>query len=134
MLENTVKSVTGFECEAIDESGDCVAVYAPRPFRDDPEVFLYIEKRGHQLSLTDAAEVSLYHGNCDAAIDAIAAIVQRAGLEFTDGAIKYACEPEDLGPAVLKFLSTMSTLAHRERAFNYLWARSLRDSDAMAVK
>lgn len=134
MLTDIIELETGLSCEAIDETGDTVAVFAPRPFEDDPEIFLYIQQAGKKLLLTDDAEVYLHHGTCEEATNRIAEVVRSFGLEFTNAAIELHCELDSLGPAVERFLSVMSALAAQEQDFNRMWAKSRTEPTALAAK
>ncbi|XLZ69409.1 hypothetical protein ABT364_23190 [Massilia sp. SR12] len=129
MLANIIESATGFRCQPIDEIGNCV-VLAPRPFKDEPEVFLYVIKIKDKLLLTDDAEVYLHHAYCKEAVDAIAGIVRASGLEFKDASVQLRCELKDLKPALDKFLATMAELAAHERDFNRMSAQAW-DADVM---
>ncbi|MGW8394666.1 hypothetical protein [Pseudoduganella sp. HUAS MS19] len=134
MLADIIESITGFRCEATDETGECVEVFTPRPFVDDPEVFLFIQNVGKQLLLSDGAEVYFYHGHCKEALNELALIVRGAGLEFTNATVKLYCDLDGLGPAVEKFLSVISALAAHECDFNRMWAQSGPDLNALAAK
>lgn len=134
MLTDIVKASTGFNCSETDDSGECIEVFAPRPFEDDPEIFLYVQKLGDMIEISDCTKVLLHHGNCAEAIDQIASIVRAAGLEFTNGTIRLVCNLEGLGPAVTKFLTVMAELAAHERDFSRLSAQSWFRDQALAAK
>ena len=134
MLTDIIKSVTKFSCERTDGPGKSVVVFAPRPFKDEPEVFLFVQKVGDKVEISDDAEVVLNHGNCEQAVDEIATIVRAAGLEFTNGAIKLSCDMRGLDLAIAKFLSVMAELAKREHDFSRMSAQAWRKQQALTAK
>lgn len=133
MLANIIESATGFRCQEIDETGNCL-VFATCPFEEEPEVFLYVLKSGDQLLLTDDAEVYLHHGYCREAVDEIARIVRASGLEFNNATIELRCEMNDLQPATEKFLAAMAELAAHERDFNRMSAQAGDMEQTLAAK
>lgn len=133
MLANIIESLTGLRCETIGETGNCV-VLAPRPFEEEPEVFLYALKVGDNFLLTDDAEVYFHHGYCKEAVEEIAKIVRASGLEFNNATVELRCELGGIGPAVEKFLATMAELAAHERDFNRMAAQAWDVERAQAAK
>lgn len=134
MLKDVIESETGFQCEETDDAGHCVEVFAPRPFIDDPEVFLFIQYIGDRYLISDGAEVYLYHGHCNEAANEMAAIVRAAGLEFINAEIRLTCDLAGLRPAIDKFLCVMSALAAREQDFNRMWVRNWDEQHALVAK
>jgi len=134
MLTEIIESLTELSCQALDETGNCIVVLAPRPFEDDPELFLFIQRTGNKFRLTDDAEVYLYHGGCDEAFNEIGAIVRGAGLEFNNATIELTCDLKDLQSSIAKFLCAMSALAAREHDFNRMCAHRWSDEKALAAK
>ena len=133
MLTNIIESATGLSCE-VDETGECAVVFAPRPFQDEPELFLFIEKRADKYLLTDDGEVMVHHGRCKAVVEEIAAVVHAHGLRFTNGVIELQCRREERGRAVKNYIATMSALAAREQEFHRMWWQSWQESRAPAAK
>ena len=133
MLKNIIEAATGLCCE-VDETDESAVVFAPRPFKDEPEYFLLIEKRGDKLLLTVEGGVMLHHGRCAKVVKEISAIVRGSDLDFTNDAIELRCDVDELAPAVKKFLATMSALAAHEQEFNEMWWQSWQESKAIAPK